>query len=107
MGRIAYSRAQMAEAVVLAAIVGADAASSRLGMGAKAIRRWSERAGTVPADSIGQADWEHLGALAKAQVQSDLLAGRLTTVQAATVAGIAQRHAAKPEPVAEPPTPAE
>jgi hypothetical protein len=44
MGAKAYTRAQMAEAVALGAIIGAEAAAERLGMGAGAIRSWMARA---------------------------------------------------------------
>jgi hypothetical protein len=77
MGAKAYSRQQMAEAVALGSIVGAEAASKQLGMGASATRRWMARAGKAHADAITSADWAQLGEMARAQVASDFLAGRI------------------------------
>jgi hypothetical protein len=95
----------MAEAVALGSIVGAEAASKQLGIGPSAIRRWMARAGKTPADAIASADWAQLGEMARAQVASALLAGKVRPKDAAVIAAMPDRNLAKPEPVAEPVTP--
>jgi hypothetical protein len=101
VGRVGYSKQQMAQAVSLGAIIGADAASKQLGMQARSIRNWMARAGATPADAIASADWAALGAMARAQVSADLLAGKVRPKDAAIIGAIADRNAAKPEPVGE------
>ena len=55
-----YSPTERAEAVALAALVGAETASEQLGMDSRAIRRWSEAAGKKPADTITAPSWERV-----------------------------------------------
>lgn len=93
MSAKAYSHQEMAEAIALATIVGAEEASRQLGMQTRTIRKWCERAGRAPADAIRGDDWASIGALARSQVAARLAAGKVTPVQAATIAGIAQRNA--------------
>ncbi|MEO6207327.1 MAG: hypothetical protein ABIP77_05185 [Candidatus Limnocylindrales bacterium] len=50
--RIAYSPAQKQEAVAFAVVISAEVAGLQLGIGARAIRGWAERAGHTPADAI-------------------------------------------------------
>jgi len=104
MGRIGYTVHQKAEAVALAAIVGADQAGKTLGIQSRSIRRWGLLASTAPADALPAHDWKTLGALARARVAHDLASGKMTTVASATVAAIAQRNEIAAPPPAPPPT---
>src|SRR5262245_12254953 len=96
-----HSSESKAEAVALAAIVGADAAAEQLGLGAPRIRAWSCAAGRTPADAIESADRKAPGELARAQVAKNLAAGKVRPKDAAVIAAIAQRNSEKvkePEP---------
>jgi hypothetical protein len=82
----------MAEAVALAAIVGAETAGKRLSIQPRTIRGWAERAGKAPADAIARTDWAALAEAARARVAAELASGKLSAVQVATIAGIAERN---------------
>jgi hypothetical protein len=107
MGAKGYTTVAKHEAIVLGSIIGADAAGLRLKIDPRTIRSWMTRAGRTPADAISAADWSGLGELARAQVASDLASGKVTTIQAATIAGIASRNVREAPPHAEPLTSAE
>jgi hypothetical protein len=107
MPRVAYSREVMAQAVSLAVVIGAAAASERLGMHPRTIIGWMARAGKQPRDAITSSDWATLGELARTQVIADLAAGRVRTKDAAVIGAIATRNEAKPDAPVTPPTPVE
>lgn len=103
--RVAYSGAQKAEAVALATVAGAEAASRQLGITVGAIRRWCELAGKTPRDAIAEADWVSLGQLARSQVAARLASGKESARNAAIIAGIADRNSREaplPEPESDP-----
>lgn len=93
MPRVTYSEAQRREAVALARVIGADAASKSLGIGGKdTVRRWLADAGDAPA-LRGSADgWTKLLDVAQAKALADLVGGKLSAVQAATIAAISERN---------------
>lgn len=93
--------AQKAEAVALAAVVGAETAAAQLGWDPRSVRKWAGQAGTAPADAIARTDWATLGDAMLAGVAADLASGKLTAVQKATIAGIAKRNAEKAPPASE------
>ncbi len=66
-------------------------------MQAQTVRNWMAKAGRTPADAISSADWAQLGEMARAQVQAALLSGRVRPKDAAVIAAIADRNAAKVE----------
>jgi hypothetical protein len=103
--RVAYSGAQKAEAIALATVVGAEAASRQLRITVGAIRRWCELAGKVPRDAIGSTDWQALGDLARSQVAARLAAGKVSAREAAIVAGIADRNSREAPLPESPPDP--
>jgi len=99
MGSKAYTTGQMSAAIVLATVVGAEAASKQTGIQARTIRKWCARAGRAPADGISRTDWAALGDLARTRVAAELASGKLSAVQMATIAGIAERNLREvPEP---------
>lgn len=103
-----YSPAYIAETVALAVIIGADATARQRNIDPRTVRGWCERAGKGPADAISSPDWAQLGDLARSGVAADLATGKLTAVQKATIAGIAERNAREVPPEPEPDqTPAE
>lgn len=103
MPRVAYSRERMAEAVALGQVIGADAAAAQLGMGAKAIRVWSAKAGKGPEMVLEPDAWKRLLDLAIAKVTSAVASGKMRPRDMAVVAGIATRNLARAsEPVAPP-----
>lgn len=102
--RKAYSPAQIAEAVSLATIVGAEAAARQLGIDPRTIRGWMERAGKAPADALTSPDWQQLGDLARSQVAASLASGKVRPKDAAVIAAIASRNAAKPPTELDPET---
>lgn len=97
-----YSRERKAHALALARIAGAEVASERTHIPVQSIRRWMDAAGVQPGADLPQERLEALRDLAEASVTADLVAGRIRGVQAMTVAGIARRHIAKPQPPGEP-----
>lgn len=101
MPRVTYSEAQKREAVALARIVGADLASSQLGIGGKdTIRKWMAQAG-APSELQGSpAVWGRIQELALAKAEQLVATGRLSPIQLLTVAGIARRNESKSEPAA-------
>ena len=94
--KVAYTPAQKAEAVALATVIGADAASAQLGMGAKAIRGWAERAGKSPSDVIETDQWRALMDVALARVTAQVASGTMRVRDIAVVAGIAARNVREP-----------
>lgn len=87
-----YPREVVTQAVALASIVGAEEAAKRMRLDPRTVRAWLGRAGKVPADSIAAAAWASLGALARAQVQADLPAGKVPAKTAAIIGAIADRN---------------
>src|SRR5262249_8242308 len=104
MANRAYSSAFRAEVVAASTVEGAEAASERYGVDVRSVRRWAGAAGKAPADAVTSSQWSDLGALARARVAADLVAGKVRTKDAAIIAAIASRNEAKPdaERVAEP-----
>lgn len=102
MPRVTYSPERKAEAVALAAVVGAEVAGQQLGIDHRTIRRWAEAAGSSVADTIDAPSWERLGALALARAEAMVATGKLTAIQLATMAGIAKRNAERPPSAGEP-----
>src|SRR5215212_5142778 len=91
---------------MLATFIGAEAAAKQLGFYPDSVREWCARAGKQPADASGTADWKQLGELARSQVAAKLAGGKVTPVQAATIAAIADRNA-REAPEADPETDAD
>lgn len=95
-----YSPAYIAETVALAVIIGADETARRRNIDVRTVRGWCAKAGKAPSDAIASPQWRELGELARSGVAADLAAGKLTAVQKATIAGIAERNARElPRPV--------
>ena len=83
------------QAVALGAVVGSEDAAKRLGLDPRTVRTWMGKAGRAPADAITSPDWATLGELARTQVQADLVSGKVKPKDAAVIAAIADRNAAK------------
>ncbi len=95
MARRRVTATQRAEAVALAAAVGAEQAAQALGYDPRTVREWARRADVAPADMISVPDWASLATLAMSRAQRMVTEGKLSAVQLATIAGIATRNAAK------------
>jgi hypothetical protein len=87
-----YSPEQMREAVALARVVGAEVAAETLGMDARTVRGWLAKAGDPPELQGSASQWTQALELAQAKLASKIASGKLTAVQLATVAGIAERN---------------
>jgi len=92
--RKAYSHEQVREAVALARVVGAEVAAETLGMDARTVRGWLAKAGDPPELQGSASQWSQALELAQAKLGSKIASGKLTAVQLATVAGIAERNLA-------------
>jgi hypothetical protein len=92
MGRIAYTNQQKAEAVALAVVVGVEHAADQLRIDRRTVRGWLEQAGKAPELAAPATGWEQLLALAQAKVAAALASGKVTPIQAATIAGISARN---------------
>lgn len=93
MPRVTYSDAQRREAVALARVIGAEAASKQLGIGGKdTVRGWMLAAGDPPELQGSAEGWSRLLDLAQSKAEADLASGKLSAVQAASIAGIAERN---------------
>lgn len=107
MPRVTYNTQQKLEAVALGRVIGSDAAGKQLGIDPRTIVKWMSKAGDVPELAGNPGQWQRLLDLAQARTEAALATGRVTAIQAATIAGIAQRNVSKPEPPPAPPTEAE
>lgn len=95
MGAKAYTREQKAEAVALAHVMGYEPAANQLGIDPRTVLRWMRAAGKAPHLDAPAAGWQQLMELAQAKVAKALASGKVTPVQAATIAGIASRNAVR------------
>ena len=102
MGRVGYTKAQMAEAVALAKIIGAEAAATQLGIGNwRTVRRWMVKAGNDMDEHLATPDeWKKIGDLAKARGMAWLASGKASGPQLLIAAGIAERNTRAPAVVA-------
>jgi len=102
MGRVGYTKAQMAEAVALAKIIGAEAAATQLGIGNwRTVRRWMVKAGNDMDEHLATPDeWRKIGDLAKARGMAWLASGKASGPQLLIAAGIAERNTRAPAVVA-------
>ncbi len=89
--RKAYTLSGKVEAIALGRLLGIEGASERLKIDRRTIRGWSERAGDPPELQGDGAQLTRIRDAAFARVETLLGSGRLTGVQAATIAAIAAR----------------
>lgn len=103
-GRVAYSQNQIAEALALSDLVGAERTSKDLGIHPDTVRRWRQRAGRSPDMLVATDELERAYQMALARVSADLASGRLRGHLAAIAMGILkdkvdrQRREKPPEP---------
>lgn len=95
--RKAYTAAQKAEAIALGVVMGAEGAAESLGMDPRTVRKWMAKAGKAPEIEAPETGWRSLLELAQAKVTTALTSGKVSPVQAATIAGIAARNIREPK----------
>jgi transposase-like protein len=101
--RVAYSREQKHEAIALGRTMGAEAAAEQLHILPRTIRKWMEAAGDPPELAGNASVWQRHFDLASARVERFLTTGKVTAVQAATIAAIAARNMRDAKPAGETP----
>jgi hypothetical protein len=89
-----YTPEQMREAVALARVASAEVAAETLGMDVRTVRKWLSAAGDPPELQGSASQWSQALELAQAKLSAKLASGKVTAVQLATVAGIAERNLA-------------
>jgi hypothetical protein len=91
---VRYSKAQQAEAVALAVVLGLSAASDQLGIPEDTVSSWMRKAGKSPADAIDPPSWKRVADLALAKAERMVAEGKMSAAQLLNVVTMAQKGAA-------------